>query len=153
MELFDNLASIGLTAKVLQFIIIGGIAIFLIGMFWRYIVIGAGILFCVVVFAMPSKQDKPLEVKAPQVEKVTPEVQSVEPAPPVVEVKPEVREETKVEADERMFLEDCRLHSGYTSAQCKALWEDNKDEIEKSSWKYKHNKNYKAYMKKVKYGA
>ena len=49
MELFDNLASIGLTAKVLQFIIIGGVAIFLIGLFWRYIVIGAGILFCVVV--------------------------------------------------------------------------------------------------------
>lgn len=150
MELFDNLASIGLTAKVLQFIIIGGVAIFLIGLFWRYIVIGAGILFCVVVFAMPSKQDKPLEVKVPQVEKATPEVQLVEPAPPAVEVKPEVREETKVEADERMFMEDCKLHSGYTKSQCKALWEDNKDEIEKSSWKYKHNK---SYMKKVKYGA
>jgi hypothetical protein len=150
MELFDNLASIGLTAKVLQFIIIGGVAIFLIGLFWRYIVIGAGILFCVVVFAMPSKQDKPLEVKVPQVEKATPEVQLVEPAPPAVEVKPEVREETKVEADERMFMEDCKLHSGYTKSQCKALWEDNKDEIEKSSWRYKHNK---SYMKKVKYGA
>lgn len=150
MELFDNLASIGLTAKVLQFIIIGGVAIFLIGLFWRYIVMGAGILFCVVVFAMPSKQDKPLEVKVPQVEKATPEVQLVEPAPPAVEVKPEVREETKVEADERMFMEDCKLHSGYTKSQCKALWEDNKDEIEKSSWKYKHNK---SYMKKVKYGA
>lgn len=150
MELFDNLASIGLTAKVLQFIIIGGIAIFLFGLFWRYIVIGAGILFCVVVFAMPSKQDKPLEVKAPQSEKVSPEVQSVEPAPPVVEVQPEVRQESKVEADERMFMEDCKLHSGYTPSQCKALWEDNKSDIEKSSWRYKNNK---AYMKKVKYGA
>jgi hypothetical protein len=146
MELFDNLASIGLTAKVLQFIIIGGIAIFLVGLYWRFIVIGAGVLFCVVVFATPSKQDKPVEVKAPQVEKVTPEVQEVEPAPPVAEVKPE----TKEESDERMFMEDCKLHSGYTSAQCTALWNDQKSEIEKSLWRYKHGK--KLPTQKVKYG-
>jgi hypothetical protein len=146
MELFDNLASIGLTAKVLQFIIIGGIAIFLFGLFWRYIVIGAGILFCFVVFAMPSKQDKPLEVKAPQSEKVSPEVQQSEPVPPVAEVKTE----TKEESDERMFLEDCKLHSGYTSSQCVALWNDQKTEIEKSMWRYKNGK--KLPTQKVKYG-
>ena len=60
MELFDNLASAGFTTKVLQFIIVAGIIIFLIGLYWRYIVVGAGILFCVVVFAMPSP--KPIEV-------------------------------------------------------------------------------------------
>jgi hypothetical protein len=150
MELFDNLASFGLTAKVLQILIIAGIVIFLVGMYWRYIVVGAGILFCVVVFAMPSKQDKPIEVKLPQVENVTPEVKQVEPAPPVVEVKPETKIETKEEADERMFLEDCKLHSGYTASQCTALWNDHKYEIEKSAWRYKHDK---SYFKKVKYGA
>lgn len=146
MELFDNLATFGLTAKVLQFIIIGGIAIFLLGMFWRYIVVGAGILFCVVVFAMPSKSDKVEPI--PETKVIVPQEYKVEPMPlepPVAEVKPE----TKEQADERMFLEDCNLHSGYTPSQCKALWESNKDEIQKSNWKYKNNK---AYMKKVKNG-
>jgi hypothetical protein len=150
MELFDTLASIGITTRVLQIIVVAAIAIVLVGLYWRYIVIGAGILFCVVVFAMPSKQDKPVEVKAlpemPQVEKLSPEVQQVEPAPPVAEV----RNETKEESDERMFLEDCKLHSGYTSAQCTALWNDQKSEIEKSMWRYKHGK--KLPTQKVKYG-
>ena len=145
MELFDNLSSVGLTARVLQFIIVGGIVIFLLGMYWRFIVVGAGILFCVIVFAMPTS--KPA-VEVEKVEKtfvlpeVRPEVQQVEPSPPVTEVKPESKEQS----DERMFLEDCNLHSGYTPSQCKALWESNKAEIEKSSWRYKHNK---MYMKKV----
>ena len=143
MELFDNLASVGFTTRVLQFIIVAGILIFLVGLYWRYIVVGAGILFCVVVFAMPTS--KPVEVTKVEQKIELPEVKQVEPAPPVAEVKPE----TKEQADERMFLEDCNLHSGYTPSQCKALWESNKDEIQKSSWKYKNNK---AYMKKVKYG-
>jgi hypothetical protein len=48
-----------------------------------------------------------------------------------------------------MFLEDCNLHSGYTQAQCSALWEANKSEILKSSWRYKNDKNY---MKRIKHG-
>ena len=146
MELFDNLDSIGLTTRVLQFVIIGGVAVLFVGLFWRFIAIGAGMLFCVVVLAIPSKHDTPIEVKVPQVEKATPEVQEVEPAPPVAEVKPE----TKEESDERMFMEDCKLHSGYTSAQCVALWNDQKSEIEKSMWRYKHGK--KLPTQKVKYG-
>jgi cell division protein FtsW (lipid II flippase) len=143
MELFDNLASVGFTTRVLQFIIVAGILIFLVGLYWRYIVVGAGILFCVVVFAMPTS--KPVEVTKVEQKVELPEVKQIEPAPPVAEVKPE----TKEQADERMFLEDCNLHSGYTPSQCKALWESNKDEIQKSNWKYKNNK---AYMKKVKNG-
>ena len=143
MELFDNLATIGLTAKVLQFIIIGGIAIFLIGLYWRYIVVGVGILFCVVVFAMPTS--KPIEVTKVEQKVETPEVKQVEPAPPVAEVKPE----TKEQSDERMFLEDCQSQTKYTQAQCKALWNEHKDEIEAIKYRGKNNK---AYMKKIKYG-
>ena len=55
MELLDTLASIGLTTKVLQIIIIGSIGIVLAGLFWRFIVIGAGIVFIVFVLTMPSK--------------------------------------------------------------------------------------------------
>ena len=126
MELFDNLASIGLTAKVLQFIIIGGIAIFLVGVYWKYIVAGAGLLFCVYVFAMPStKPVEPVKVETS-------------------EVKP-----NKPQTDEEMFIEDCQLQTKYTESQCKALWNEHRDEIE--TIKYR-DKNNKYYMKKVKYG-
>jgi hypothetical protein len=147
MELFNTLASVGLTTKVLQIIIVSSIAIFLIGIFWRYVVVGAGILFCVVVFAMPSA-DKPDEIKPVSLPIIPTPEYKVEPMPldpPEVKVAPEA----KVQTDESMFLEDCNLHSGYTPAQCKALWESNKDEIQKSNWKYKNNKKY---IQKVKYG-
>jgi len=54
MELFENLSSVGITTRVLQFAILAGVVIFLVGMYWRFIVIGVGILFCVTVFAMSS---------------------------------------------------------------------------------------------------
>lgn len=139
MELFDTLASAGLTTKVLQVLIISAIVIVLAGIFWKYLVAGAGILFCVYVFAMPS--GKVVEVAKQAEQKVVAEVKELESPPPVAEVKPQT--------DEEMFLEDCKLHSGYTPSQCKALWESNKDDIQKSNWKYK---NSKKYIQKVKYG-
>ena len=45
MELLDNLAEVGLTTRILQFIIIASVAILFVGIFWRFIVIGGGILF------------------------------------------------------------------------------------------------------------
>ena len=143
MELFDNLASVGLTTRVLQIIIVAGILIFLVGLYWRYIVVGAGILFCVVVFAMPTS--KPIEVAKVETKVETPEVKQIEPPPPVAEVKPE----TKEQSDERMFLEDCQSQTKYTQAQCKALWNEHKDEIEAVKYRGKNKKNY---MYKVKYG-
>ena len=73
MELFDNLSSVGLTTRVLQFIIIGSILVFLVGMYWRFIVVGAGIVFCVVVFAMPSSKPESLVVNTEAVKEVKPE--------------------------------------------------------------------------------
>jgi hypothetical protein len=84
---------------------------------------------------------------------VTPQEYKIEPMPlqppPVVEVKPEQKAETKEQTDQSMFLEDCNLHSGYTQAQCSALWEANKAEILKSSWRYKNDKNYMKRIKNV----
>jgi hypothetical protein len=143
MELFDTLASVGLTTRVLQIIIISAIAIVLLGIFWQYIIVGAGLLFCVYVFAMPAP--KPVEVTKVETKVETPELKLVEPPPPVAEVKPE----TKEQSDERMFLEDCQSQTKYTQAQCKALWNEHKDEIEAVKYRGKNNK---YYMKKVKYG-
>ena len=142
MELFDTLALVGLTTRVLQIIIISAIAIVLLGIFWQYIVVGAGILFCVVVFAMPSP--KTVEVTKVETKVETPEVKLVEPPPPVAEVKP-----NKPQTDEEMFIEDCQSQTKYTQAQCKALWNEHKDEIEAVKYRGKNKKNY---MYKVKYG-
>ena len=142
MELFDTLASVGLTTRVLQIIIVSAIAIVLLGIFWQYIVVGAGLLFCVYVFAMPSP--KTIEVTKVETKVELPEVKQIEPPPPVAEVKP-----SKPQTDEEMFIEDCQSQTKYTQAQCKALWNEHKDEIE--AVKYR-DKNNKYYMKKVKYG-
>lgn len=139
MELFDTLASVGLTTKVLQIIIVLSIAIFLVGMFWRYLVVGGGILFCVVVFAMPTKLETVAVVKPAEVVNETVIIQE----PPVAEVKP-----NKPQTDEEMFIEDCQLQTKYTQAQCKALWNEHKDEIEAVKYRNRGNKNF---MMKVNY--
>jgi hypothetical protein len=145
MEIFNNLAEIGLTPKILQIIILIAVIVYFVGTLWRVIATGCAILFCIAVFAMPNNKSDKTEVKQNQQLQDAAEVKQIEPAPPVAEVKPE----TKEQADERMFLEDCNLHSGYTPSQCKALWESDKDEIQKSNWKYKYNKKY---IQKVKHG-
>jgi len=60
MELFDNLASMGFTPKVLQMIILSVIVVFFVGMFWKFILIGSAVAFCVFVMTLPSTaKDKP----------------------------------------------------------------------------------------------
>ena len=149
MELFDNLASMGFTTKVLQVIILLSIIVFFLGKYWQQIAIGAGVLFCVAVFAMPTKSDKAEVVPVVESKPIVPQEYKIEQMPnepTLVEVKPELKAETKEQADERMFLEDCNLHSGYTKSQCRALWESDKDEIMKSNWRF----NQKGRMQKVK---
>jgi hypothetical protein len=150
MELFDNLASFGLTASVLQVIIIGGALLFLVGMFWKYIIAGLGVAFCVAVFAMPSKKvDKAIETmtnSSPAV--VQPETKqdakSLKPNEEIVEVTPEDTSE------KGMFMTDCQKYGGYTAAQCIALWNDRENDkvrYRKATnkmfmMKAKHNYNY-----------
>lgn len=118
MELFDNLASVGLTTAVLQVLIIGGAILFFIGMFWRYIVAGIGIAFCVAVFAMPSKKN------VQPVETITQSVPTIIKQDQVDIIKPEeIKPEAKTEPTERdMFMEDCQKYGNYTESQCVALW-------------------------------
>ena len=141
MELFDNLAELGFTPRILQIMILSAVIIYFVGALWRVIATGCAVLFCVAVFAMPTTKTDKVEVKQNQQWQGASEVKELEPAPPVAEVRPLT--------DEEMFLEDCNLHSGYTKSQCKALWESDKEDIQKSNWKYK---NSKKYIQKVKYG-
>lgn len=102
--MFELLESYGITPSVLQIIIVAGFAVFLIGMFWRFILIGTGILFCVIVFALPNtkkddahskKEDKPAIVRPNDVPKE--------------------------------YIEDCMLYTGKDEAGCRDLWNDRKN--------------------------
>ena len=110
MELFDNLASLGLTPKVLQIIIISVVVIFFVGMFWKFILIGSAVAFCVFALTLPSTaKDKPKQV---------------------IEEKQE-----QIMTDEQMYIEDCLSLTDYTKAQCKALWNDREAESKKMMWR------------------
>ena len=147
MELFDNLASVGLTTGVLQIIIIAGAILLVVGFFWKYIIAGLGVAFCVAVFAMPSKkvdkqvptmtQSAPVEVQ-PQTK---PDAQSLKPNEEIVEVTPEVDTSEK-----GMFMSDCQKYGGYTAAQCVALWNDR----ENDKVRFRRATN-KMFMLKAKY--
>ena len=103
MELFDNLASLGFTPKVLQIMIISVVVIFFIGMFWKFILIGSAMAVCVFVLTLPSvAKDKPKQV---------------------IEEKQE-----EMVTDEQMYIEDCMKVTDYTKSQCKALWNDREAE-------------------------
>ena len=144
MELFDNLASFGLTSSVLQIVIIGGALLFLIGMFWKFILAGLGVAFCVAVFAMPSKKvDKVIETVVPAITQpeTKPEAKSLKPNEEIVEVTPEPDTSEK-----GMFMTDCQKYGGYTASQCIALWNDR----ENDKVRYRKATN-KMFMLKAKY--
>jgi cell division protein FtsW (lipid II flippase) len=148
MELFDNLASVGLTTQVLQVVIVLGVVIFLIGLYWKYIVAGIGILFCVVVFATPNKKQEPVvvevvkQIEVPvQQKQEEPKVQEIKPEPPVAEVKPQTEEE--------MFMSDCVKLTNYTKNQCATLWRDRENDLEPTKWRKKWKKDYMVKVKHV----
>jgi hypothetical protein len=139
MQLFDNLAAVGLTTNVLQIVIISAIVIFIVGMYWRYIVVGVGVVFCIAVFAMPAKKDdKPIEVAVVPVVKDEPKWEEVKPQPPVAEVKPE----PKMSPDQEMFMEDCKLYGELSQSECNALWRDRENNTEAVKWRKKWKKDY-----------
>jgi cell division protein FtsW (lipid II flippase) len=132
MQLFDNLAAVGLTTNILQIVIISAIVIFLVGMFWRYIVVGVGVVFCIAVFAMPAKKDdKPTEVAVAPIVIEEPKLQEVKPQP-----------EPKMPPDQEMFMEDCKLYGGLSQSECNALWHDRENNMEAVKWRKKWKKDY-----------
>jgi hypothetical protein len=103
MELFDTLNGYGLTAKVLQFLILAGVVIYILGMYWRIIMAGSLIVFCMFVFASPNG------LKASDVVKVD---------------SPAVAKQKEIDLDRKGdFMEDC-MHYGDTEEKCRDLWRE-----------------------------
>jgi hypothetical protein len=86
--LMDSLARYGLTPSVLQVLIVAGVVLVIIGMYWHYILAGSAVLFTLIVFASGN----------------TVTTANHEPDEPVVAVKPV---ETEKQRWHRQFMEDC----------------------------------------------
>lgn len=143
MDLFDNLANHGLTIAVLQIAILLGIVVFVLGFYWRYIVAGIGILFCVLVFTGPGVSAKAKQESTKQNETVTEKPIEQKQEDPKVEVKPEPPvAEVKPQSEKEMFMEDCVKYGGYTDSQCAALWRDRENDVQSIKWRNQWKKNY-----------
>ena len=105
--------------SVLETIVIVGIAIAIIGVFWKIILIGGSALFCLSVLA---KHLPPVEVK-PSVEIVKPYQQNQEVIKEVI-VNPTPVKQVDPRRDE--YVSDC-VSYGFAKQWCKDNW-DNKIE-------------------------
>ena len=98
MEIFSTLAAYGLTKELLQLLIVGGVFLVLIGMYWQFFAIGAIGVFMFMVFA-----GNPLDSTA----------------------KPNAWAENKIRQidDERKkdFMRDC-MHYGDSQYKCESIW-------------------------------
>ena len=132
MELFEQF---GITQTMLQGIIVLVLIAIFLGIYWRFVAIGAGVLFVIFVFAYK-----------PSAAKVAP----VAPVEVTVPNTPEVKEEpTDKQTAEwhRQFMEDCLTVSENTKAQCETIWEERiEDEKhpEKMAVNWKKYKHFRA---------
>jgi hypothetical protein len=96
--MFETLESFGITQGMVQIGIFVAILSYIIGMFYRYILIGGGILACVIVLLIPSHNT---DAKKKDADK------------PIVEssVPPE-------------YIEDCLRLTNNTKSGCVALWQE-----------------------------
>jgi hypothetical protein len=105
--MFETLSSYGITPTYLQIGIVAIAAAFVIGMFWQYILIGVGLLFCVYVFAMPSKPSNE---------------------------KPITSKETVIEENDgtpKEYLQDCMRLTGKKEFDCRIMWQDRENSLDK----------------------
>jgi predicted membrane protein len=114
MNLFDNLASVGITTSILQYAVFAIICIFILGFIWKYVLIGAGIFFCVYVLAMPV-----MGVKNETTSNANATVTLRDP----VEVE-ESRIKKEMDRNKPLFLTDCQRYGDYTKQECEKIWND-----------------------------
>jgi uncharacterized membrane protein YagU involved in acid resistance len=101
MNIFEILNSYGITTTHLQLGILAAVVIALVAVYWKLIVIGIGMLFCVVVFAMP---DGNVTAKIPT--------------------------NPKVGNAPLEYINDCKRYTGHTESECKRLWVEERSELD-----------------------
>lgn len=102
MNIFETLNSFGVTATQLQVGILVVAVLVLMAIYWKLIVIGVGMLFCVVVFAMPDGA-------------IT--ANSIPTNPKIGNAPLE-------------YINDCKRYTGHTESECKRLWVEERSELD-----------------------
>jgi hypothetical protein len=103
--LMDSLARYGLTPSILQVLIVAGVVLVIIGMYWHYILAGCVVLFSLYVFAA----DIPNTVTNYD------SVESIVASKPV---------ETEKQRWHRQFMEDCTTIAENSKETCDNIWND-----------------------------
>jgi hypothetical protein len=129
---------LGISQGSLEILVLCGIGVAILGtlliLYWKYILAGIGVLFCVVVMA----NHKPIEPKE-EIISVAKVVEN-EIKPPVVidpttPIKPEPVVTAKPEKDDKtMFIEDCLEYTDYSKKHCEKVW-NNREVITESDAK------------------
>jgi hypothetical protein len=112
----DVVYSLGLTN--LEALVLAGIGIAIFGVvfviFWKYIIAGALVLFCVVVLANHKFADPVKEVETVAKKEVIVET--------IIEKSKEDSFMTEPKDDKKFFMEDCLNLTDYTKKQCENIW-------------------------------
>jgi hypothetical protein len=109
--LMDSLAVYGLTPSVLQVLIVAGVVLVIIGMYWHYILAGSAVLFTLFVFASGNTNtDTPVEP-----------TKSVIASKPIEQVE---QVETEKQRWHRQFMEDCITITENSKETCENIWND-----------------------------
>lgn len=102
-----------LQQNILEMIVLVGIAIVVFGLFWKVILIGAGLLFCVMVLAnhVPKVESAPIVY-------TTKQEQIIESVVPVIKEIPKVIDPRRAE-----YVGDC-VRYGFSKQWCEDNWDD-----------------------------
>lgn len=112
MNLFDNLASVGITQSILQYAVFAAICVVILGFIWKYIVIGAGIVFCVYILAMPV-----MGVKNEAIAEANAAIRDP------VDIE-EDRIQKEIDRGKPLFLADCQRYGDYSKQECEKIWNE-----------------------------
>lgn len=124
----------GISQGNLEILVLCGVVVAILGtllvLYWKYILAGIGMLFCVVVLAN-HKPTEPKEeiisvakVSTVETTETVTQIKPIEPVRPIEPPKPvEPVVTAQPEKDEKaMFLEDCLEHTDYSRKHCEKIW-------------------------------
>lgn len=113
MTLVNTLQSQGITLSMVQLAILGIIAVYIVGMYWKILLTGAAVLTVAIVL-LHSENNSPVgnanasANASANADIVVPEV-----------LTPKVPTESKIPKD---FIADCVKGAEYTRAECEKIW-------------------------------
>ena len=131
----------GFTQTMIQGLVVLVLVAIFLGLYWRYVAIGAGMLLVLIVFAYKPSVAKVQNVTSSEVVKPA-DGEVVKPeAPEVKEIAPT---DKQVDTWHKQFMEDCMSVTENTKSQCETIWGER---IEDEKHPEKMAVNWKKYQK------